>query len=118
MSKLDELAEKIATEERTKKAIKILTANKDDWTRNYILGIYEDQKLQDVYNSIRTAVQLGKSSKDTRRLVVKYPNMIIYRFLDDVFSPKYGPEWATDKDILRKIIINEDLIRPWVVGSV
>lgn len=117
MSRLDELAERVANEERTKKAIKILTTKYDEKTRRYLMSVYEDQSLHDTYNAIRQAVELNKSVKDSRRLVVKYPNMIVYKFLDDVFSPKYGSEWATDKDILKKVLQKEDLIQPWKIGN-
>lgn len=113
MGNLDELAENTARDERTRKAIKILASKYDEKYKEYLLWVYSDPKLRSLYNSMRMAYEVDKNLKDTKRLVVKYPNMIVYKFLDDVFKPKYGDNWATDKEVLAKVLKKEDLIQPW-----
>lgn len=116
MSFIDELAESTAKEIRVKKALKILAHKYDESTKVFLTAIYSDQSIQDSYNALREAAKYHKIS-DPRRLVVKYPNMIVYKFLDDVFSPKYGPDWATDKTILAKVLNREDLIQAWKISD-
>jgi len=116
MSFIDELAESTAKEIRVKKALTILAHKYDESTKVYLTTIYSDPSIQDSYNALREAAKYHKIS-DPRRLVVKYPNMIVYKFLDDVFAPKYGPDWATDKTILAKVLNREDLIQPWKIAN-
>ena len=122
MANLDDLAEQVSREERIRKAIKIVATKYDLGTKEYLLNIYSDQKIANLYQALRdeSSLKTRKQRDDTanHRLIVKYPSQTVYKFLNDVFSPKYGEGWASNKDTLMKVMRDEDLIKPWCIQHI
>jgi hypothetical protein len=112
MTKLDEIADQISNEERTRKAISILMGNKDLATREYLTKIYSDPEIHSIYNGLRADADLDdKLSKgDARKLSIKFPNPTVYKFVDDVMKVKYGEDWLNNRKIF-----SEDLVIPWII---
>ena len=116
MQNISDAVDKIAGSELVKKAfMKVAWKLNYEW-RVYIEKIYNDQELTSLYRAMRESESLdSKLEKRDRRPLIKFPDMIIYKFLDDIFTKKYGKGWLRDKQTLRKIIKQEDLIKPWVI---
>ena len=53
MANLDDLAEQVSREERIRKAIKIVATKYDLGTKEYLLNIYSDQKIANLYQALR-----------------------------------------------------------------
>lgn len=112
MSKLDEIADRISNEERTRKAISILIGNKDIATREYLTKIYSDPELHSIYNGLRAEANLYDATAhgEDRKLSIKFPNPTVYKFIDDVMKVKYGEDWLNNSKIF-----SEDLVIPWII---
>jgi len=112
MSKLDEIADQISNEERTRKSISILMGKKDIATREYLTKIYSDPEIHSIYNGLRADARLDDTLKrhEDRKLSIKFPNPTVYKFVDDVMKVKYGEEWLNNPKIF-----SEDLIIPWII---
>lgn len=112
MSHIDDLAEQISNEERTRKAISILMTKKDESTREYLTKIYSDPEIHSIYNGLRAEANLDDKLKkhEDRKLSIKFPNVTVYKFLDDVMKVKYGDQWLQEPKIFY-----EDLIKPWII---
>jgi hypothetical protein len=99
------------------KALLKMVASLNERTKKHILACYTDSELHAIYNGMRQEASLNKNTKSkVHRRIIKFPNMIIFTFLNDLFAPKYGEDWLTNKATLRKVIVREDLIKPWIVG--
>lgn len=111
MSHIDDVAESVSREVRTRKAISILMTNKDEATRSYILAVYSDPELHNIYNGMRAEASLNNSMKDDRKLTIKFPNPTIFKFVGDVLKVKYGEDWLQNPKIYF-----EDIVIPWVIS--
>lgn len=112
MSHIDEVAESVSREVRTQKAISILMSNKDEATRRYLLAVYSDPELHNIYNGLRADASLNNSIMDDRKLTIKFPNPTVFKFVSDVLKVKYGDEWLQNPKIYY-----EDIVIPWVIRS-
>ena len=110
MSNIDDVAESISREERTRKAISILMTNKNESTRKYILSIYTDPALHSIYNGLRAEASINSKMSDDRKLSIKFPDQTVFKFCRDLMTVKYGEDWLQNKNIFY-----EDLIIPWVI---
>ena len=115
MGNTEEVADRISQDLKLRLSLSRILSKYDEMLKRYITAVYEDEGLRKIYDSMRLAASVSKKTSDTRRLAIKYPNLIVRRFLDDVFSPKYGSEWATNEQTLRKVMRNEELIKPWII---
>ena len=97
----------------------------DEATRTYLTAVYSDPQILHLYDEYRMQNEQRFRASASKRLFekpvssftpsLKFPSNTVYRFLDDIFTPVYGPEWLTDTPTLRKVIKNEPLIKPWVL---
>ncbi len=110
MSHIDDVAEQVSNQERTRKAISILMNKKDIATREYLTRIYSDPELHSIYNGLRTEASLSQSVRGDRKLAIKFPNPTVFKFCDDVMKVKYGNDWLQNPKIF-----SEDLIIPWII---
>lgn len=117
MKNIHDVADKEGFDPTTRMAFIKFVSSLNERTRRYIEACYMDQELASIYKAMREENRLGGKSKN-QRAVIRFPNRIIYQFLDDVFTPIYGPEWLTDLKILKKVVMSEDLIKPWVIGKI
>lgn len=116
MAKLDEsVFEHISANEEVKRVLNNLAGFYSEKYRKIIIATYEDLDLRSLYNAIREENTLGfhKKSKSHRQ-IIKFPNLYVLHFLHDYLSPKYGENWLKDKEILYKVMRNEELIKPWL----
>lgn len=92
----------------------------DERTKQYLLRCYSDPELLGIYQAMREQDKIDRkmSKSKLQRKIISFPNQIVYRFLDDLFTPKYGHDWLEDTKKLKKIMINEDLIKPWIVSKI
>lgn len=91
-----------------------LAAIADKWdeaTRQYLWKCYNDPKLMILYAQIRdSGVNVQGVGEARRREVIKFPNRIVYDFVDTVLTNLYGPDWMQNNKALQ-----HELVRPWFV---
>ena len=83
-----------------------------DKYQKIVSATYNSAEVRSLYEAMRNESQISK--KKTHRQLLKIPNAYVLHFLNDQFSPKYGDDWLSDKQILFKVMKNEDLIKPWI----
>lgn len=117
---IDSIAESISNDNKVRIAIQTIAGGLDDQRKNFLIKCYSSPTLARIYATMRNKNSidghLGKS-KD-RRHVAKFPNLIVYNFLNDYLSPKYGEDWITNNSKFAKVARNEELVRPWIIDKI
>lgn len=108
----DDFLHQIKATGEIKKIFDSIVGHYSDKYQKIVLATYESPEVRSLYTALRTEDQISK--KKTHRQLIKFPNAYVLHFLDDQFSPKYGPEWLSDKKTLIRVMKNEDLIKPWI----
>lgn len=115
---IDAIAHSVKYDDLVLKAIIKLGRKYDIGYKEYLLKVYGDRELHSLYNAMRAQAELDdKIKKKDKWLIVKFPSQTVYKFLDDLFAPKYGENWLSDRDTLIKVIKKEELIKPWVIRN-
>ena len=119
MKNIHGVADQLGADQESRIALLRVVSKLNKTHRTHLIQCYTDQEIIDIYNGMRQEAKLSPNSKSkVHRLIVKFPSQIVYTFLDSLFAPQYGEDWLTDKKILKKVIFNEDLIKPWVIGKI
>ena len=114
---MEAIADSVKYDKLVLEAIKKIGNKYANWTRDYLLNVYSDPQLHSLYRRMRDTNKLDDklSKPKVHRLKAKFPSMIVLKFLDDLFAPKYGDDWLEDKDKFNKVCKKEELIKPWLV---
>lgn len=81
----------------------------DEKTRDFIKRCYEDSELAVLYAQLRHSNDNHTGKGEARRReVIRFPNMVIYDFIDTVMSDLYGEEWMQDNKAMK-----HELLLPW-----
>jgi hypothetical protein len=118
MKNIQNISDQLNLDDPWRKAFVKYVSSLNEETKQTLLYCYTDSALHDIYEGLRNEAKINKNSKSkVHRRIIKFPNMIVYTFLNDLFIPIYGEDWLTDKKTLRKVILREELIKPWIVGE-
>ncbi|RMD73094.1 MAG: hypothetical protein D6822_00160 [Cyanobacteria bacterium J149] len=114
---IDAVAASVKYDDLVLKALLKIGKKYDIAYKNYLLKVYGDRELHSLYNAMREQAKLeDKLSKPKDKwLVVKFPSQTVFKFLDDLFRPKYGDNWLHDKKTFVKVCKKEELIKPWLI---
>lgn len=119
MKNIHGVADQIGADQQSRMALLKVVSKLNHTHRAHLIQCYTDPEIIDIYNGMRQELKLSPSSKSkVHRLIVKFPSQIVYTFLNSLFVPQYGEDWLTNKRVLKKVIFNEELIKPWVVGTI
>lgn len=110
-SNILEMTDRAKGDFQVARSLQILTATLDEQAREVLMYVYHDPEIRSIYDAYRASSQLKTSQ---HRQIIKFPNGIVYKFLDDLFKPKYGSDWLTNKITLFKVLRREELIMPWI----
>jgi len=119
MKNIHGVADQIGADQQSRMALLKVVSKLNHTHRVHLIQCYTDPEIIDIYNGMRQELKLSPNSKSkAHRLIVKFPSQIVYTFLNSLFSPQYGDDWLTNKRVLKKVVSNEELIKPWVVGTI
>jgi hypothetical protein len=111
-----EFLDSLSAAAEVRRVFKRLMDRYDTGTQLFIEGCYDNQEIQSDYRAMRATASLNQKS-NLHREILRFPNQIVYQFLDTLFKDKYGDKWLTDKTVLAKVIRDEELIKPWVING-
>lgn len=117
---INDVAEQMKADPLTRASLQIMVDKLDERAKKYLLYCYSDPELLGIYEAMRqqAAIDNRLSKTPAQRKIISFPNQIIFKFLDDLFSPRYGKNWLMDQNTLLKICRREELIKPWIVGKI
>lgn len=109
---LDAIAYQLKATQDVKNIFNTILTDYSDKYKQMVISTYSSPEIRSLYHGMRTESQLSK--KKTHRRIISIPNAYVLHFLNDMFEPRYGSGWLTDKQTLLKVCRNEDLIKPWI----
>lgn len=77
--------------------------------RKFIYKTYTDPKINSIYRGYRASGEFAPGGKSkVHRESIRFPNSIVFDFVDKVMKSLYGDDWLQNNKAL-----NHDLVKPW-----